>query len=750
MKSKPMICMIVFFVFMVSLPFEGTSQKLPSDVLSQLNAYNVSWSSASTTGSMASMPLGNGDITANVWVENNGDLMMYIGKSDTWSEGTRLLKVGRLRINISPNPFIAGISFNQTLNLYKGEIEILAGQKGSKVDLKVWIDANQSVLRVEASGDHKFSMKCTTELLRPQPFTLSSNNHPLAQSFRGVINGNVKPSESADKLMPKTNAVAWYHRNTCSMYEVILDHHNLGGLEKSFPDPYLNRTFGAVMKGDGFKKLNDSTLQSSSEGKKITLDVYPYTAQTNTVADWDTQLMAMVKQIDSQSINAARARHAAWWNEFWNRSWIFVSGDEDAVAVSRGYLLQRFMEACMGRGQSPMKFNGGTLTFDYNGMNGDNRKWGPGFWNQNTRHLYWPLLGSGDFDMMMPWFDCYMNMLGIQTAATKKLYGHDGAFFPETFNFFGLFILDDWGWNNSGVNSDTRWIRYHYSGALEVLAQMLDYYDYTRDEAFIKNYIVPFATPVIRFFDQHWKRVNGKILFYPANAIEEYWDCTNPVDYIAGLRYNISRLNGLKSENISEKLLAEWNNCLDALPPIPMTEDGSTVLPAGIYDKTRNVENPACYTIFPYKIYGIGRENIETGINTFNNRKNKGGTCWRQDPIQAPLLGLTDLAKKYIIENAKSVDPKVRFPAFWAPVSDYMPDLDNGGSLMMGLQNMLIQSVGNKIYLIPAWPASWSVDCKLWAPWNTFVRIKSDGKKIKQVDVFPTSRVIDVIVPEGK
>jgi hypothetical protein len=33
------------------------------------------------------MPLGNGDITANVWVENNGgDLMMYIGKSDCWSE----------------------------------------------------------------------------------------------------------------------------------------------------------------------------------------------------------------------------------------------------------------------------------------------------------------------------------------------------------------------------------------------------------------------------------------------------------------------------------------------------------------------------------------------------------------------------------------------------------------------------------------------------------------------------------------
>ena len=269
MKSRSIIYKIVFFAFMVFLTFSGAAQTLTSDVLSQLNAYNVSWNSASTTGSMASMPLGNGDITANVWVESNGDLMMYIGKSDTWSEGTRLLKVGRLRISISPNPFVTGNSFDQTLNLYKGEIEISAGQKGSKVNLKVWIDANQSVLRVEASGDHKFSLKCTTELLRLHPFTLPSGNHPLAQSFRGVVNGNVKPFESADVLVPRPDAVVWYHRNAESMYKTIIDHHNLSGLEKEFPDPYLNRTFGALMKGEGLGRTNDSTLQSSSAGKNL-------------------------------------------------------------------------------------------------------------------------------------------------------------------------------------------------------------------------------------------------------------------------------------------------------------------------------------------------------------------------------------------------------------------------------------------------------------------------------------------------
>src|SRR5258708_32632242 len=91
---------------------------LPADVLSQLNAYNEVWTSPSTNGSPGSMPIGNGDITANVWVENGGDLMMYIGKSDSWSEGTRLLKIGRTLIHFTPSPFALGAPFNQTLDFY--------------------------------------------------------------------------------------------------------------------------------------------------------------------------------------------------------------------------------------------------------------------------------------------------------------------------------------------------------------------------------------------------------------------------------------------------------------------------------------------------------------------------------------------------------------------------------------------------------------------------------------------------------
>ena len=41
-----------------------------------------------------SMPIGNGDLAANVWTEQNGDLVLLVSKSDAWSELNKLLKLG--------------------------------------------------------------------------------------------------------------------------------------------------------------------------------------------------------------------------------------------------------------------------------------------------------------------------------------------------------------------------------------------------------------------------------------------------------------------------------------------------------------------------------------------------------------------------------------------------------------------------------------------------------------------------------
>src|SRR4029077_16316628 len=102
---------------------------------------DVTWHSPGTNEN-SSMPLGNGDITLNVWTEQNGDIVLLLAKSDAWSENGQLLKLGRVRVKLTPNPFLAGSSFSQTLKLETGEIQLQSG----KTTVIIWADANHPVV----------------------------------------------------------------------------------------------------------------------------------------------------------------------------------------------------------------------------------------------------------------------------------------------------------------------------------------------------------------------------------------------------------------------------------------------------------------------------------------------------------------------------------------------------------------------------------------------------------------------------
>ena len=77
--------------------------------------YNIVWSTKSKNSS-ESMPVVGGDIACNVWLEN-GDILFYMSRSGSFDELGAYLKLGRVRIKISPNPFSNNNSFNLGKNL---------------------------------------------------------------------------------------------------------------------------------------------------------------------------------------------------------------------------------------------------------------------------------------------------------------------------------------------------------------------------------------------------------------------------------------------------------------------------------------------------------------------------------------------------------------------------------------------------------------------------------------------------------
>ena len=109
-------------------------------------------------------------------------------------------------------------------------------------------------------------------------------------------------------------------------------------------------------------------------------------------------------------------------------------------------------------------------------------------------------------------------------------------------------------------------------------------------------------------------------------------------------------------------------------------------------------------------------------------------------------MGMTKEAADY--NTRKLADSNRRYPTFWGPGHDWMPDHNQGGAGMIGLQEMLLQTIGDKILLFPAWPKEWDVNFKLHAPKNTTVEVSFKNGEIVFLKVTPVARKKDVTVAD--
>jgi alpha-L-fucosidase 2 len=728
---------------------------------------DVTWQALGTNEN-DSMPIGNGDLAANVWTEQSGDILLLLAKSDAWSENAQLLKLGRVRVKLDPNPFASGASVTQTLKLETGEVEIRAGKNVARI----WVDANQPAVRFEVQTERLTRLEAKSEVWRAKPYHLNARG----VSQDGFFEWGNNPDGldfGPDTILPATsNCVSWCHFNSNSIYPLVFQREHLESLLPKYPDPLLHRCFGVAMKGPHLVASDDLTLKSPQAPLFHHLDLYALTAQAHGPEDWQILLGKVIASQELVNSKSARQAHEQWWTNFWHRSWLHVGGTPEAGQVSQSYAMQRYMTACAGRRGQPIKFNGSLFTVGHDLPAGahskeddhdpDFRAWGASYWNQNNRFIYWPLIASGDDDLLGPWFDMYMQALPLAKDRTQAYFHHGGAAFIETIYFWGLPNVNDFGWNNAGPELESTWMRYHIQGGLEILAQMLDHYLYSQDAAFAKDSLLPLADEVLTYYDAHWQRgPDGKILMEPAQAIETYQQtAVNPTPDIAGLMSVLPRLFTLPPDLITPARRKLWIKLLADLPPLPMgttakgklppkgrgDPDGKAViLPAEKYDRPQNHENPELYTVFPYRLYGVGKPNLDLARDTYAARLYPFAKCWGQDGVESAILGLTEEARKVALTEFTSYG-KQRFPWFWSKNSDWIPDMDNGGAGMMTLQLMLMQCDGVRIQLLPAWPEDWTADFKLRAPYQTTVEGHVEHGKISHLKVVPGNRTKDVVV----
>lgn len=746
-----------------------------------LTMYNPGWNTQSRDAS-ESMPCGGGDVGMNVWVENN-EVLFYLSRSGTFDENNVFPKLGRVRLSFSPNPF-QGAEFRQELKLRQGYVEIEALKDGRKTTIQIWADVFRPVVQVDVQSDKSLTMTAVYESWRTEPLVWSEEGRVRASiAYRGAP---VKAVIQSDSIHLENNSVLWYHRNReQTVFDLTVQQQHLDAVKGTLWNPLRNLTFGGYMKGDGM--VSDGTcagryvdtdfkgfrLKSKAPSRTHRLNVMFHTAQTETLAAWRRGLNNTIKEYDAQA-KKDKARTRQWWNDFWNRSHVVINQDSASVSspswqVGRNYQLFRYQLACNAYGKAPTKFNGGLFTYDPSLVNKnspftpDHRDWGGGTHTaQNQRLVYWPMLKNGDSDMLKSQLDFYLNALVNAEQRVKHYWGHEGACFTEQIEFFGLPMAGSYGWKRSphlhpGIQHNM-WVDYEWDTVFEFCKMALDMQCFTGRE--IKEYL-PLVEKCLTFYDQHYKMLakqrsvqpldgQGKLILYPTTGCETYKMAYNSANTIGALKSVTRCLLELPQKYLTEAQREHWEAFEQRIPDLPIRYcDGHrTLAPALAWERINNYEIPQLYSVFPWGLYGIGRPDLDTAVNTWkygvDNANQHGYVSWHQDGIFCARLGLTDEAKDITLK--KLTDSPRRYPTFWGPGHDWVPDHNWGGSGMIGVQEMLMQAVDDKIYLLPAWPKDWNVDFKLHAPYNTIVECTVKEGKIQKLVVTPKVRRKDVIL----
>ena len=507
----------------------------------------------------------------------------------------------------------------------------------------------------------------------------------------------------------------------------------------------------------GSMRILDKTTPGSSEG--FLLDTHPQNSLRLIVGDghffasdclkagqWHH--VAVVLDADARRVELyLDGKHVAGRDREESR--------EETYVVSRAYALQRYINACAARGAYPIKFNGSIFTVAHEGKphDADYRQWGPAYWWQNTRMPYMGMCTSGDVEMTDSLYKMYcQDLLEYHRHRAKIHTGHAGLYIPETMHFYGNHRANDYGKIPFAERTDklqeSPWHKWEWVAGLELSFMMFDRYEHTLDETFLKETIIPFTNEVLTFFDLHYETgPGGKLVMHPSQALETWWECTNPMPEVAGLHAVIDRLLALPDALSDPKMRAYWTELKSKVPDLPTRDvDGTQMFaPAAKFANCRNSEVPELYAVYPFRLSSFEQENAQLGIAALNNRGPKGYQGWRQDDIFMAYLGLTEQAREYVVDRASTKHDGSRFPAFWGPNMDWVPDQTHGGVLMKAFQSMLMQTDGKKIFLQPAWPNDWNAEFKLHAPYKTVIEGRVENGKLVDLNVTPEARRKDVI-----
>lgn len=743
----------------------------------------IVWNSPSKDA-LDSMPLsGYKGAGANVWVQE-GAIRLYLAHNGAYGYNMQLRKIGCLYI-VPQGIELGKEDFSQTLDPATGTITIKQG----KFSATLWF-AGETLI-IETHNQQAHALDLSYFIWRDETeFSAEGKDVWIAIEKTPNIHSEIIAKAAAQGVTANSVNDILSER-AFGMAMAVSGGLTSPKMEKVSWDQWLNTLYGDVrteesfaLAGSGQKKWSGRTYTGSSKKQSShCISITLGGKQQAHIDEWRQQALSL---LNPQNRQQARQKEDARWAEFWNRSHIVINPDaptnDTGRSVGRNYQLFRYMLACNQGGELPLLFNGGIYTVGIknkriNGMThtfkprGEEhpdfrRWWATRFMSQNQRWMGWPTLAAGDIDLYTPSQNFYRE--GAPAAASRaQANGAEGVVYPESLDMLKLSNIESSATGLCG----SKHLTYHFSMGLENAWMALQAHSYlgtdiSKDISWIAGTLIFYDT----FFRKKCKEItgkeldeNGKLVLYPCNGLELVSGATNPVEVVCGLTRVCSGLLAL--EGLDTSLHQRIKNIQKRLPDIPVGERAGvkSILEAQSYEKMHNRSEPIeMFAFWPYRLAGITAPGtLQLARNTWNTiPKNRVALCkeadysWMANVVNTAALAIPEESRRRVIYKLGNTDnPQSRFPAFFGPGHDWIPDHNWGGSGMVGLQEMLLAaepSSTGKIHLFPSWPADWNVDFKLYAPGQTLIECSYKDGKIQTLKVTPQEREKDIVNWLGK
>ena len=337
--------------------------------------------------------------------------------------------------------------------------------------------------------------------------------------------------------------------------------------------------------------------------------------------------------------------------------------------------------------------------------------------NINLQMNYWHACSCNLLECMDPYFDLLKRICANGRETARTHYGCRGSVLHHNTDYWastnptGIFYGGDRG--DDGSVTWSFWVM----GEAWMCQALYEYYEYTHDEAFLRDTVYPILRENALFLNDWLVERDGVFESLPSTSPENRFltadgqsccvsrNCAMDLELIREVFTHFRRTCEILG--LDDPLLAETEHKLRHLAPIQIGSRGQILEWGEEYGEVepghRHVS--LLYGLYPSDLFEGNPEMMEAARKTLQLRIENGGgyTGWSCAWLISlyAVLGDRENAARYLhVLLSRST-----YPNMWDAHPPFQIDGNFGGAA--GIANMLVQDRGGEVRVLPALPENW-------------------------------------------